>query len=139
MELAGKSILTALPPLLAANANSLKVNVLQIFLHLYKCRVHPIFFQESKKKRVSVRLKSFERRTLWFYIQNHHLEIDFELSDPFHTFHFGENFFQFGSYTVLEWEINFELTVFTMKKNNLNLPQLYFNQFPSLTEEATIY
>lgn len=51
MELAGKSILTALPPFLAANANSLKVNVLQIFLHLYKCRVHPIFFQESKKKK----------------------------------------------------------------------------------------
>lgn len=76
MELAGKFILKALPTFLAAHANSLKVNVLQLFLCLYKCIVHPIFFQEGKKI-VSVRLKSFERRTLWVYIQNHLLEIDF--------------------------------------------------------------
>jgi len=76
MELAGKFILKALPSFLAANANSLNVNVFHLFLHLYKCIVHPTFFQEGKKI-VSVRLKSFERRTVRVYIQNHLLEIHF--------------------------------------------------------------
>lgn len=73
------------------------------------------------------------------YIQNHLLEIDFQLRDPFLVFHFGKNFFLFRFSTVLEWKINFELTVFLEGKKYLNLSQLCFNQFPSLAEEANIY
>lgn len=142
--LAGKFILKTLSSFLAANTNSLKVHLLQLFLHLYQCMVNPIFFPGRENKRFSKTEKLWKKDIL--VLHSKPLSgINFEVSNPSHTFHFGMTKFytalwigkKFSVYNICYREekknislsvilTNWKIQMWTLKYNllSMSLPRL---------------